>query len=99
MNICCLLSASVKFIPVVHSVFVKNRKPVSEMFIVIVLYCSKLFKDKGVEPLIDLLSDTRELAIANSAVVLTNMATDEGLRSEIQNRGVISALIEPLKSR
>ena len=60
---------------------------------------SKLFKDKGVEPLIDLLSDTRELAIANSAVVLTNMTTDEGLRSEIQNRGVINALIKPLKSR
>ena len=60
---------------------------------------SKLFKDKGVEPLIDLLSDTRELALANAAVVLTNMATDEGLRSEIQNRGVINALIEPLKSR
>ena len=51
------------------------------------------------EPLIDLLSDTRELALANAAVVLTNMATDEGLRSEIQNRGVINALIEPLKSR
>ena len=49
--------------------------------------------------MIDLLSDTRELAIANSAVVLTNMTTDEGLRSEIQNRGVINALIEPLKSR
>ena len=63
------------------------------------LYFRKIYKDKGIVPLIDLLSDTRELAVANSAVVLTNMSSDEGLRSEIQNQGVVQALIEPLKSR
>ncbi len=53
----------------------------------------------GIEPLINLLSNQRETAQANAAVVLTNLATDEILRSEIQSKGVVGALIRPLQSR
>ena len=58
----------------------------------------EILKMKGVEPLLELLTDSREAVIANSACVLTNMAPDEALRAEIQRLGVIQALIEPLKS-
>ncbi len=51
------------------------------------------------ESLIDMLADSKELAIANASVILTNMSCDEGLRSEIQSEGVAAALIEPLGSR
>lgn len=53
----------------------------------------------GVEPLIGLLSSTREATQANAAQVLTNMATDEILRADIQKKGVVGALIDPLHSR
>ena len=46
-----------------------------------------------------MLSDPRELASANAAVILTNMAPDEGLRSEVLRLGVINALVEPLRSK
>ncbi|XP_071838441.1 armadillo repeat-containing protein 3-like [Apostichopus japonicus] len=52
----------------------------------------------GVEPLIGLLSSTREATQANAAQVLTNMATDEILRADIQKKGVVGALIDPLHS-
>ncbi|CAH1777612.1 unnamed protein product [Owenia fusiformis] len=60
--------------------------------------CHEIVNMGGIVPLIDLLSETKEGAISNSAIILTNMATDEGMRSEIQRLGVIPALIEPLKS-
>ena len=60
---------------------------------------SEVVTRKGIEPLIEMLSDSCELASANAACVLTNMATDEGMRSEVQRLGVVPALIEPLKSR
>ena len=53
----------------------------------------------GIEPLINLLSNQGETAQANAAVVLTNLATDEILRTEIQSKGVVGALIPPLQSR
>lgn len=53
----------------------------------------------GVEPLIGLLTSARENAQANAAQVLTNMATDEILREDIQKKGVVGALIAPLHSR
>lgn len=60
---------------------------------------SEVMGKKGIEPLIEMLSDSCELASANAASVLTNMSTDESLRSEIQRLGIVPALIEPLKSR
>ena len=62
-------------------------------------FFSEILKFKGIEPLVDLLSDSRELAVANACCVLTNMAPDEGLRTEICNKGVVSALIEPMQSK
>ncbi|KAM8967726.1 armadillo repeat-containing protein 3 isoform 2-T2 [Pelodytes ibericus] len=52
----------------------------------------------GVDPLINLLSDKREDAITNACAVLINMATQEPLRTFIQTRGVMHALVEPLQS-
>ena len=63
-----------------------------------ILPCSEVMAKKGIEPLIDMLSDARELVCANSAIVLTNLATDEALRSEAQRLGIVTALIEPLTS-
>ena len=62
--------------------------------------CVEVADHNGLEPLIGLLgSSSREGAQANAAVVLTNMATDEILRADIQRRGVVGALITPLLSR
>ncbi|ESP02130.1 hypothetical protein LOTGIDRAFT_111572, partial [Lottia gigantea] len=52
----------------------------------------------GIEPIIHLLSDQREEAVSNAACVLTNLAQDEQLRSDIITKGAVTALIEPLKS-
>ncbi|ELT95018.1 hypothetical protein CAPTEDRAFT_165326 [Capitella teleta] len=60
--------------------------------------CTDLAKLHGIDPLISLLGDSSCVAIANAAVVLTNMATDEGLRSQIQASGVVTSLIGPLTS-
>ncbi|XP_070564902.1 armadillo repeat-containing protein 3-like isoform X2 [Ptychodera flava] len=61
--------------------------------------CSDLVEQKGVEPLISLLGDTKEGAQANAAVVLTNMASDEIMRNDIQSKGIVSALTSPLLSK
>jgi hypothetical protein len=61
-------------------------------------FFSELAKLHGIDPLISLLADSVPMATANGAVVLTNMATDEALRSQIQASGVVTALIEPLSS-
>ena len=51
------------------------------------------------EALISCLGDSREEVVANAASTLTNMAGEEGLRSEAQSKGVVGALIEPLRSQ
>ena len=52
----------------------------------------------GIDPLISLLSDQRELAVANAAITLTNMGPDEQLRRLAHNAGIVNALIDPLAS-
>ena len=54
---------------------------------------------KGIPALIELLSDSRELAVANAACVLTNMAPEESLRADILAMNILEALVEPLKSK
>lgn len=61
--------------------------------------CREVSNLNGVETLIHLLADSRDEAVANTCCVLTNMATEEGLRSEAQGKGVVTALLEPLKSQ
>ena len=53
----------------------------------------------GIEHLIHLLTDPRDEAIANAACVLTNLATEEPMRLEAQGKGVVTTLIEGLKSK
>ncbi|XP_012305546.2 armadillo repeat-containing protein 3 isoform X1 [Aotus nancymaae] len=52
----------------------------------------------GIDPLINVLSSKRDGAIANAAMVLTNMAMQEPLRQNIQNHGIMHAIISPLHS-
>lgn len=61
--------------------------------------CREVSNLNGVETLIHLLADSRDEAVANTCCVLTNMATEERLRSEAQGKGVVTALLEPLKSQ
>ncbi|XP_067661533.1 armadillo repeat-containing protein 3-like [Haliotis asinina] len=60
--------------------------------------CNEMLNLNGLDSLIQLLSDSREEAVANSASVLTNLAQEEVLRIECLNRAVVSSLIDPLKS-
>uniref|UniRef100_A0A8B9IYK3 Armadillo repeat-containing protein 3 n=1 Tax=Amazona collaria TaxID=241587 RepID=A0A8B9IYK3_9PSIT len=53
---------------------------------------------EGIEPLLNTLHAQRDGAIANAATVLTNLAMQEPLRVNIQNRGIMSVLAEPLRS-
>ncbi|XP_045444019.1 armadillo repeat-containing protein 3 [Pipistrellus kuhlii] len=52
----------------------------------------------GIDPLVNTLSSKRDGAVANAATVLTNMATQEALRTNIQSRDIMHALIGPLHS-
>ncbi|OBS65188.1 hypothetical protein A6R68_06272 [Neotoma lepida] len=52
----------------------------------------------AIDPLINILSSKRDGAIANAATVLTNMAIQEPLRTVIQSREVMHALLGPLRS-
>ncbi|CAK6432813.1 unnamed protein product [Pipistrellus nathusii] len=52
----------------------------------------------GIDPLVNTLSSKRDGAVANAATVLTNMATQEALRMNIQSRDIMHALIGPLHS-
>ncbi|OWF48938.1 armadillo repeat-containing protein 3-like isoform X3 [Mizuhopecten yessoensis] len=61
--------------------------------------CQEVSNFGGTETLINLLTDPREEAVANAACVLTNMATEEALRVEAQGKGVVTTLIEGLKSK
>ncbi|XP_043920496.1 armadillo repeat-containing protein 3 [Protopterus annectens] len=59
---------------------------------------SAVFENEGVDLLIRLLADKIDGAVANAATVLINMATQENLRTGIQCRGVMQAIVEPLQS-
>nr|KAG5705421.1 hypothetical protein BaRGS_004548 [Batillaria attramentaria] len=59
--------------------------------------CQEIVNLNGLDALITGLSDVREEVVANVACALTNMAQDEPLRSEAEHKGVMSALIEPLR--
>ena len=60
--------------------------------------CHDVARFHGIDPLISLLADARELTVANAAITLTNMAPDEHLRTLICNAGMMSACVEPLCS-
>ncbi|NXN62105.1 ARMC3 protein, partial [Rynchops niger] len=51
-----------------------------------------------IEPLVNTLNAQRDGAIANAAAALTNLATQEPFRVNIQSRGIMRALAEPLRS-
>ncbi|KAM9232770.1 armadillo repeat-containing protein 3 [Leptosomus discolor] len=53
---------------------------------------------EGIKPLVNTLNAQRDGAIANAATVLTNLAVQEPFRISIQSRGVMTALVEPLRS-
>lgn len=59
--------------------------------------CQEIVNQNGLDPLITSLADVREEIVANVACALTNIAQDEPLRAEAQNKGVMTALIEPLR--
>ncbi|KAK1188306.1 ARMC3 protein, partial [Pygoscelis papua] len=59
---------------------------------------SAVAEAEGIEPLVNTLNAQRDGAIANAATVLTNLAMQEPFRINIQSRGVMSALAEPLRS-
>ncbi|XP_074938763.1 armadillo repeat-containing protein 3 [Phalacrocorax aristotelis] len=59
---------------------------------------SAVAKAEGIEPLVNTLNTQRDGAVANAATVLTNLAMQEPFRINIQSRGVMSALVEPLRS-
>ncbi|XP_075252210.1 armadillo repeat-containing protein 3-like [Convolutriloba macropyga] len=61
--------------------------------------CNELFEKNGMDPLINLLSDTKEACQANAATALTNLAIDEVIRSSMQALTVVSALAVPLQSK
>ncbi|XP_075584262.1 armadillo repeat-containing protein 3 [Pelecanus crispus] len=59
---------------------------------------SAVAEAEGIEPLVNTLNAQRDGAIANAATVLTNLAMQEPFRVNIQSRGIMSALAEPLRS-
>ncbi|KAK3099626.1 hypothetical protein FSP39_007188 [Pinctada imbricata] len=61
--------------------------------------CQEVSNYGGIEALIHLLADPRDEALANAACILTNVATEEVIRSEAQGKGVVTALLGPLKTK
>ncbi|KAM4684586.1 armadillo repeat-containing protein 3 [Amazona ochrocephala] len=59
---------------------------------------SAVAEAEGIEPLLNTLHAQRDGAIANAATVLTNLAMQEPLRVNIQNRGIMSVLAGLLRS-
>uniref|UniRef100_A0A8C4X5H6 Armadillo repeat containing 3 n=1 Tax=Erpetoichthys calabaricus TaxID=27687 RepID=A0A8C4X5H6_ERPCA len=57
-----------------------------------------VYKARGIEPLVQLLANEREGVVAHVAAVLTNMSSQNILRSNIQAKGVMTALVGPLQS-
>ncbi|PVD34217.1 hypothetical protein C0Q70_05483 [Pomacea canaliculata] len=60
--------------------------------------CQDIVNLGGLDLLIAALGDLREEVIANVACVLTNIAQDETLRMEAISKGVVTALVDPLRS-
>ncbi|XP_066278896.1 armadillo repeat-containing protein 3-like isoform X1 [Branchiostoma lanceolatum] len=60
--------------------------------------CLEVVEHSGIEPLVHLIADQKDGAVANAAVALTNLAGDEIIRMEAVRMGVVPALIQPLKS-
>ena len=60
---------------------------------------SEIVNHGGIESLISLLSHSKDTVVSNTCVILTNMSTEEEVRSDIQRQGVISALMTPLQSK
>ncbi|XP_012938913.1 armadillo repeat-containing protein 3 isoform X2 [Aplysia californica] len=60
--------------------------------------CIEISNLGGIEALIACLGEVREEVVANAACALTNLAQDEGLRSDAQVKGVVPSLIDPLRS-
>lgn len=52
----------------------------------------------GVDPLINILSSRQDGVVAKAITALTNMAMQEPLRVTIQSRGIMQALLGPLRS-
>ncbi|XP_056340294.1 armadillo repeat-containing protein 3 [Oenanthe melanoleuca] len=52
----------------------------------------------GIEPLMKTLNAQRDGAISNAIAVLTNLSLRESSRVSIQSRGIMSALVGPLRS-
>ncbi|XP_009989843.1 PREDICTED: armadillo repeat-containing protein 3 [Tauraco erythrolophus] len=59
---------------------------------------SAVAQAEGIEPLVNTLNAQRDGSIANAATALTNLALQEPFRVNIQSRGIMSALAEPLRS-
>ncbi|KAM9646928.1 armadillo repeat-containing protein 3 [Morphnus guianensis] len=59
---------------------------------------SAVAEAEGIEPLVNTLNAQRDGAIANAATVLTNLATQEPFRINIQSCGIMSVLAKPLCS-
>nr|XP_039274400.1 armadillo repeat-containing protein 3-like isoform X2 [Styela clava] len=60
--------------------------------------CMEIISSGGIEILIGLLNFNKEAVVVNSLTCLINMSHDEQLRTDIQKRGLIASLTEPLKS-
>ncbi|KAL8577393.1 hypothetical protein ACOMHN_060215 [Nucella lapillus] len=60
--------------------------------------CQEVVNLNGLDAVLGVLMDGREEGVSNAACILTNMAQDEGLRAEAQNKSAITALIDPLRS-
>ncbi|XP_074748485.1 armadillo repeat-containing protein 3 [Strix uralensis] len=59
---------------------------------------SAVAEAEGIEPLINTLNAQRDGAVANAATVLTNLAMQQPFHVNIQSRGIMSVLEEPLRS-
>ncbi|NXO14987.1 ARMC3 protein, partial [Oriolus oriolus] len=53
---------------------------------------------EGIEPLMNTLNAQRDGAVANAIAVLTNLSLQEPSRVSIRSRGIMSALVRPLRS-
>lgn len=60
--------------------------------------CTDVISHGGIEILIGLLNFNKEAVVVNALTCLINMSSDEQLRTDIQKRGLIASLTEPLKS-
>ncbi|KAM6412494.1 LOW QUALITY PROTEIN: armadillo repeat-containing protein 3 [Pluvialis apricaria] len=59
---------------------------------------SAVAEAEAIKPLVNILNAQRDGAVANAVTVLTNLATQEPLRLNIQSHGIMTALAQPLRS-